>query len=254
MASRWADKYPVIPVGNAWAPKAVTLVYPFYDNARFFARQCAEFWQACPIELRRYVKAIVVDDGSPRRVEIPLNTPFPLRLFRIEKDVPWNWLAARNIGAFEAAESWLLLTDMDHVIPAETFRSLVNGAHNPTCSYFFSRRDHTGKVIPPHSASFFLTRKRFWDVGGYDETLSGHYGTDGEFRRRLAPIAPIHVVPEELIRYESVDDASTIRYRRKLPEDATAVAALVKARGPHWTPKVLSFPYHEVSLEAPCSA
>jgi hypothetical protein len=135
---------------------------------------------------------------------------------------------------------------MDHLVPVATFDACVHGLHDPKVAYAFARQEHTGATAAPHSASFFLTRALFWTSGGYDETLSGHYGTDGEFRRRLAQVAPIVVLHAPLIRYEYVDDASTTRYLRKQPEDA-AVRHLIAARRPGWTPKVLSFPYTEVA-------
>ena len=86
----------------------------------------------------------------------------------------------------------------------------------------------------------------FWRVGGYDETLSGHYGTDGDWRRRCAATARMQILEDRLIRQEHDGDSSTTRYLRKQPEDAQ-VKHLVAARGTHWRPKTLSFPYHEVT-------
>jgi hypothetical protein len=245
MASLWAARLPVVTVPQAAQPKPVTFVYPYYDNPLFFATQVAR-WRAYPPNLCAHVSAIVVDDGSSMPAALPPAPPFPIRLFRIAVDVPWNWLAARNIGAHHAPDGWLLLTDMDHVVPAETLRSLVWGQHDPAVVYAFSRREHTGAAIAPHSASFFLTRRLFWTIGGYDETLSGHYGTDGEFRRRVREYAPIQVLSDALVRHEYVGDSSTSRYRRKDPQDAVAVKRLIAARGAGWRPKVLSFPYVEV--------
>ena len=45
----------------------------------------------------------------------------------------------------------------------------------------------------------------------------------------------------------AVSDSSTTRYLRKQPEDA-GVRQIIAARGKHWTPRTLSFPYHEVHV------
>lgn len=244
MASKWANNLPVVTVRMTDRPKRVTFVYPYYASPIFLGAQDLE-WRKYASDLTAHLAIVVVDDGSPRPAQKP-DLPF-CRLFRIEIDLPWNWLAARNIGAHHAEAGWLLLTDMDHVVPDRTLRSLIYGKHDPKIVYAFRREEHTGELIPPHSASFFLTRDLFWRIGGYDEALSGHYGTDGEFRKRLRKFARVQVLTDPLIRYEYVGDSSTTRYARKRPEDALAVKQLVAARGPGWRPKVLSFPYREVT-------
>lgn len=239
----WCRNLPRVTV-EPGSPKPVTLVIPYYENATFFAKQ-ALLWQSYPRALAEQLSIIVVDDGSPEPCAKPEGLS-NLRLFRIGVDVRWNWLAARNIGAHHAAPGWLLLTDMDHVVPTDTLRSVIYGQHDPKVVYAFSRRECTGADAAPHSASFLLTRDLFWRIGGYDEALSGHYGTDGEFRRRIAATARMAVLTDELVRHEYVDDSSTTRYQRKQPQDA-AVRQLVAARRPGWRPRTLSFPYHEVA-------
>jgi len=243
----WCRACPVVTVTDAPTPKPITLVMPYYDCPRFFAQQIAHWW-TYPDTIRGHLSAVIVDDGSPEPAHVlrQQTVPFPIRLFRIEQDVRWNWLAARNIGAHHAPVGWLLVTDMDHQVPAVTMRAVIQGQHDPQIVYAFSRREHTGDVITPHSASFLMTRELFWRIGGYDETLSGFYGTDGEYRRRVAKVAPIHVLTDALVRYEYVADSSTQRYKRKQPEDA-AVGKLIAKRGKGWRPKTLSFAYHEVS-------
>lgn len=238
-----------LPMGT---PKPVTVVVPYYENRAFFGAQLRK-WMSYPSEVLAQTSFIVVDDGSPRHPALEvvkaLRPSIRLRLFRIEVDVRWNWLAARNIGFHYAPEGWVLVTDMDHVVPTETLVAAMTEVHDPQVVYAFHRREHNGQACNPHSASFLMTRAKFWEIGGYDETLSGHYGTDGVFRREIVKHARIDLLPHLLIRHEYVDDSSTTDYARKQPEDA-AVGRLVAARRPNWRPKVLSFPYHEEALAA----
>lgn len=244
------DDAPLVVIPRGEKPKTIQLVYPYYDNPKFLETQ-VRMWRAIPLELRRMMELIVVDDGSPHtpaeKVLRGLDLPFIARLFRIEVDVRWNWLAARNIGMFHAKEGWCVLTDMDHVVDESLARSLVEGSHDPNVIYRFQRREHTGQAIHPHPNSMFMTRAMFWRVGGYDEALSGHYGTDGDWRRRCAATARVRTLPGQLIRYEYVGDSSTIGYQRKQPEDA-GKKAIIARRTKGWRPKTLSFPYHEVEL------
>jgi hypothetical protein len=241
MANNWASAIPVVNVPAGSTKKQVTLVVPYYQSAKFLETQAA-VWRTYPYS----VSIVVVDDGSPEPAKLPSGLDGTARLFRIDQDVPWNWLAARNIGAHHAQDGWLLLTDMDHVVPVETMCAALHGQHDPTVVYGFSRREHTGAPIQPHSASFLMTRQMFWAIGGYDEALSGHYGTDGVYRKEIRKHAPMRILSDVLVRYEYVDDSSTSTYQRKLPRDTAAVKSLVAARPRDWTPRVLSFPYHEV--------
>lgn len=250
MGTPWTMGLTRVSVVKHTAPKPVTLVVPYYENPAFFAQQLAG-WASYPQDLRDNVAFIVVDDGSPtspaadvvRQVRPELN----LRVFRLEVDLRWNWIGARNRGAHEAADGWLLMTDMDHVVPADTMRAVVFGIHDPKVIYGFSRTEWTGAVLFSHPNSWLITRELFWKIGGYDETLSGHYGTDGDIRRRFAAAAQIQILNDRLVRHEHRGDSSTTRYLRKQPEDA-AVKHLIAKRGADWRPRALSFPAHEVTL------
>lgn len=252
----WCEDLARVTLQRTETPAPITFVMPYYENRAFFGQQLTG-WAHYPAPLSAWLRVIVVDDGSPRRPAVDvarrfLPLPFPLRVFRIEVDLRWNWLGARNLGAFHAVDGWMLLTDMDHVVPAETFGALVYGAAglDPDGVYAFARREHTGAMVTPHSASFLMTRATFWRIGGYDEALAGYYGTDGVYRREVIKHAAIRVLANvELVRYEYVGDSSTDTYLRKQPMDA-AVRRIVQARPRDWRPRVLSFPAHEERLEA----
>lgn len=245
----WSAKLSTVKVSRAETPKSVTFIYPFFENSQFLARQL-EHWRHYPPEVCAHLSAIVVDDCSPDPASDVIRgqlRPFPLRLFRIEKKARWNWIAARNIGAHHASDGWLLLTDMDHMVPATTAYAAVYGKHDPGVIYGFSRNESTGQRLTPHPNSWLMTRSMFWKAGGYDEAFSGYYGTDGEIRRRFAATAPMLILSEDLVRHEYDGDSSTRTYLRKQPEDA-AVKRIIAARANDWKPKTLSFPYHEVAL------
>lgn len=242
------DDAPIVKIERGEATKPVTLIYPYYENPQFLIYQLRQWW-AWPPAIRQFLSAIIIDDGSPNS---PASTvlqyaaePFPIRLYRIEVDVRWNWLAARNIGFQHARPGWCSVTDMDHVYPLDTLVTLITGIHDPETIYRYSRVEHSGEDIKPHPNSWFLTRDMFWRIGGHDEALSGHYGTDGEYRRRCVKTAPIRIMTDPLVRHEYIMDSSTTHYKRKQPEDK-AVQKIIAARGKDWKPKKLSFPYREI--------
>lgn len=251
MGAPGCDDAPIVDVPRGVSMKKITAIYPYYENPLFFAYQL-NVWAQYKANVGDHVSFIVVDDGSKitkasEMLRVASLRPRDIRLYEIEVDVRWNWLAARNIGAHHADDQWVLLTDMDHVITEEVLYELIRGDHDPFKIYRFSRREHHGKQIHPHPNSWFMTKRMFWRVGGYDEALSGHYGTDGEYRRRCAATAKINILTDELVRHEYIDDSSTTHYLRKQPEDA-AVKRMIRARPSNWKPKTLSFPYHEVKL------
>lgn len=247
MGAPGCDDAPVISVKKDSVPRGFTLMMPYYENPKFFEHQLDHLRN---FPLASYMRVIIVDDGSPENPAEPIAKKFKhdfirsIQLYRIDVDVRWNWLAARNIGFHHASNGWVMVTDMDHILPYETAVTLVFGMHDERTIYRFSR---TGAKTHPHPNSWFMTRDMYWKVGGYDEALSGFYGTDGEYRRRCAATAPIRIMDSPLELHEHEGDASTAIYKRKQPEDA-AVKKLIKARRKDWKPKVLSFPYHEVML------
>lgn len=245
MGNPWWLGIPEVKVASGY-PKHVTFVYPYYENPEFLAYQARQ-WTAYPKHVRMPLSAIIVDDGSPEHPAEPIlkgaEQPFPISLYRIEIDVRWNWPAARNIGFHRASDGWVFVTDMDHVVPPETAEAMILGQYDPKRIYCFARAEHTGADIHPHSASFLMTRKLFWKIGGYDERGSGFYGNDGPWRRRCAEKAKFAMLPDKLIRHEHVADSSTTRYLRKQPEDAGRKKALAVGIS-----KALSFPYHQVVL------
>lgn len=235
-------------------PKPVNLVWPYYENPQTLSDQLGRL-ALLPHSIKAHLSVIVVDDGSPdhpaeaiaRQALDQLELP-PLRLFRLAVDIRWNWLAARNVAMYHAPEGWSALTDIDHAWPSETLAGLVGDRHDPRCIYRFQRRElKSGAPLLPHPNSFFITKETFWKVGGYDEELSGFYGTDGDWRRRCAAAATILTLPDFLERNEHDRDSSTVRYLRKQPIDA-GKKAIIRKRGKGWRPRVLSFPYAEVAL------
>jgi len=236
--------------------RAITLVLPYYMNREMLLRQQI-VWATYPADLRTCLHVIVVDDGSPQH---PARESWSAsgiglasaRLYRITVDVRWNWLACRNLGVAATHTQWVLLTDIDHVLPEATLRALVTDDLDAKAVYRFSRVDAPNLTpYKPHPNSWLLTLEMFDAIGGYDERFSGYYGTDAEFRDRVQRTAGRLIMrPDVLVRYprEVIADASTTTYGRKEPQDRENVQRIraEREREPNWRPKRLTFPWERV--------
>jgi hypothetical protein len=233
-----------------------TLVMAYYMNPSMLAEQ-ARLWQSLPAELAARLHVVIVDDGSPEQsaheVMRSIGTPpvASFELWRMLVDIPWNQDACRNIGVRQAPTEWLLLTDMDHMVPAETWRRLITGKLNSNTVYRFARVSAPSlEPYKPHPNSWAMRRTIYWDCGGYDERLAGNYGTDGDFLVRIRGRRNIIDLSDVLIRVprEVTPDASTTTLKRKQPEDKENIRRLLaeRAADPNWQPLHFSFPHERV--------
>lgn len=151
------------------------------------------------------VEIILVDDGS----DPPIQAPF--RIHRTNDTRPWTWALARNAGARIATGEYLLMTDIDYIIPRQAILDACsftgdkmrfqresgvldeNGEFTQDLdvlrSYGLSeeRIKTRGRKLPPHPNNFVMRRELFLDMGGYVEDRVGQpypQREDSEFKRR----------------------------------------------------------------------
>ena len=236
--------------GSTQIPR-VSIVFPYYDNPEMLRFQLGHFgnysqeaFDACEI--------VIVDDCSPvfpardviREYDLP-----NIRLFRLGVDLPWNQDAARNIGAHEARGEYLLLTDIDHIVPESTLLELRDIEDNLSV-YTLARKAHfSDKVIPSHVNSYFLSKALYWDIGGYDEEFWGTYGSDRLFRTRVLKSANIKELPHsrlELVTRGSIPDAKNTNLSRQPSlwrRLRSLLPRLFKELGMRKSPVTLTNPY-----------
>lgn len=205
----------------------LSFVLPYYDNSRMLALQY-DIWANYPIALKSRIEIVIVDDGSPSEpaadVPRPSDLP-PTAIYRVLIDKPWNQHGARNLGAKMATGPWLFLTDMDHILPAESLEKLLT-KENTGRIFMFARLDAPDMTPTlgrdgekkPHPNTFAMTKEMYWRIGGYDERFCGIYGTDALFRDRARKHAHFQHLPNvSIIRVprEVIPDASTRTLLRK---------------------------------------
>jgi glycosyltransferase involved in cell wall biosynthesis len=247
----------------------LSVVLPYYRNPLMLDRQITCWCYEWPAALQESVEIVIVDDASPEAAWPVIQSRFRLscvprlQLYRVKVDKPWHQHAARNLGAHFASAPWLLMTDMDHLLPADTLAAVLS-LQDGSRSHFFARRDldiasrvtNEWRYMPetlnrdgepkPHINSFAITREAYWRAGGYDEDFCGVYGTDSLFRERLFKVAPRVDLTSPLIRVprEVIPDASTTSLARKEgrePRAKARIKAEKRARGEADKVKVLQF-------------
>jgi hypothetical protein len=185
--------------------------------------------------LRDKLELVVCDDASEELMpECPRTATFRCRRFRIEPPhVPWSHRVASNIAADNAGGEWLLLTDIDHMVPSTTFAGLLESVEtydlNPNTAYTFQRVEYSsGASYKPHPDSWFFHRTHWETVGGYDERYRGYYGQNYAFIERVRAAGRVKPLPLPLVRVsrDDIPDASERTLTRKSEEAKAAVATL----------------------------
>lgn len=173
---------------SAVSPTSVSLVFAYYENPDMLELQWQEI-SRFPATIKDFLEVIVVDDGSPTFPAAEVRRPPGLpqhSIFRLDRDIRWNQDAARNIGAHEAQSPWLLLTDIDHVVPTATLDEVLSRDKDPNVVYSFTRvKFESGEERDPHPNSYLMTKDLYWTIGGHDEDYKGIYGKDFLFRQRV---------------------------------------------------------------------
>jgi len=217
-----------------------------------------EGWLNWDPALKEHTEIIVIDDCSPNHQAVDainlkiLNKRISFRLYRVMENIPWNWIACRNIGAHHAAGDWLLMTDIDHIVTPRLLHHLHKMPVETNHFYVPSRVDapKMHENPKPHPNSYFMSKQFFWLVGGYDESYSGVYGTDGIWRRRCEAMGKRVMLDIPLIQYlpEQVPDCRSA-LPRKSDEQRANVLAVTRAKevtGQADVIKTLTFPYERV--------
>ena len=240
--------------------KQITFVYSYYENPKMFQLH-QKNWMEYDEKIKDHVSFIVTDDCSqkyPAKQYVLPNIDIDLKIFRNSVDIKWNWEGARNIGAHETTTKWIFVTDMDLLVPYETAKYLVDNISNfdDYTFYNFDRIMVSNKEkIKPHVNTYFLTKKLYWDSGGYDEEVNilsgGMWGNDGPFKRWIRRTAKdeVQLSGVNLLCYSTTDisDSACDFLGRKETRDKN-ICDKMKSLSKHKfqnniRAKVLQFPY-----------
>lgn len=212
-----------------------------YRNAPQMLRAHYDHWNLIGAHLIDFQMS-VVDDCSDKLMPAPdMRIAAYLREavqgWRIlGEHIPWSHRCATNWAVEKSRAPWLVITDIDHMLPLSTVVDLQNRYSNlnPDAVYTFERRNTDGSEKTSHPDSWLMSRSMWQRIGGYDERLRGHYGQNWDFIQRVKKHAMyVERLPSHLVRYARTDipDAS-------MPDDyprksLVARAAVARLRNEH---------------------
>lgn len=128
--------------------------------------------------VRAEVELIVVDDCGDPKQTIPNDMGlWGHQLLRVEKNIPWNQMGARNLGLHVARGEWVLMLDPDCTIRRLVMMNLLlETRHGSGKAVRLLGLSCGGKVDMTSPNMWFGPKRVFDDVGGYDEDYAGNKG------------------------------------------------------------------------------
>jgi hypothetical protein len=138
---------------------------------------------AYPDEVLDNLNVVIVDDCGTPPVDIGVPSYLhafakSVQLFRVEKDIPWNQMGARNLGMHHA-RGWCLMIDPDMIFDGPTMLRMMQAAKKLSrgrIAKFGLKHVNSGKLDMTSPNTWLLHRDDFFAVGGYDEDFAGNKG------------------------------------------------------------------------------
>jgi len=173
----------------------LSIIFPVLNSHEIVRRQDLHF---AKMGLPNDIEILYIDDGSDPPIESPHVA------YRTNDTRPWTWALARNRGAKIAKGEYMLMADLDYIIPKDVIMTIYdfdgdymgfrrefgvldeNGKLtqdlDTLCAYGFPKERYRTRrfKVPPHPNHFVIRRDLFFDMGGYREDLVGKQYPQGE--------------------------------------------------------------------------
>lgn len=183
----------------------LSLITPVLNSHEILRRQYL-WWSR--MGLPKNVEILVIDDGSdPPLSQVPNPGLKNLRVIETGDSRPWTWALARNRGAREARGDYFLMFDIDYIIPYGVIdvalymtedrmnfirEFAVLDSEGCLVQTYSALRQHgltetriqdRGFKVSAHTNDFVMSKKAYWELGGYPENLFMNPYPQGEDRR-----------------------------------------------------------------------
>jgi len=198
----------------------VTIVCAVFGQPNMLLRQLTEFANYQE-DIRENLRFIIVDDhGDPAvtpHVGALFNELFPTEVYRVEDEINWNQMGARNLGMERAPDGWCLMIDPDMVIEATTMFRMIAATNKlgegNLIKFGLKHVNEPKRDVDMSSPNTYLIqRSDFWKVKGYDEDFAGNKGwSDVQLLDQLSSHFKIHKRPDLHALFYStnqIDDAA----------------------------------------------
>ena len=172
----------------------LSIITPVLNSHEIVRRQ---MWYYKGLKLPGDVEIIYIDDGSEPPLDGHAFRNFSM--YRTKDYRPWTEHKARNIGVKKSRGEYVLLIDVDYILPKEAIMIAREGGYQRMAfKRYFGVLDEYGNIdtssetlkdwglkarwirkkwVYGHRSQFAMKRSLFDKMGGYNEAL------DGEWRR-----------------------------------------------------------------------
>lgn len=203
----------------------LAIVIACFGQPKMMARQ-EESWLSWPKNLQDRVEVVVVDDhGDPPYKpgpEFDPALPFPegkvepgieLKVYRVDTQIPWNQMGARNLGMKEAESSWRLMLDPDMVLTAPNLARIFELFPRFRRGHHYKPKLGKNSKKPYGSPNLYICHEAdFWKSGGYNEDFAGAKGySDVVLHRTLVEFSRRHFLDRIWLEFLGPRDVSDAR-------------------------------------------
>jgi len=156
------------------------VLYISYNPQEGLIEKHLNIWKEIPLEFRKNINFILIDDGSNVPINPNVDFPVNLTIARINEDIFCNTSGAKNLGFTLADDDWVFSCEIDHFVEPEEYIRMIN--YNKKLGEVYRLSRYLNNTLINLAQNIFIIHKEdFWKSGGYDEDLAGNHGYDDLF-------------------------------------------------------------------------
>ena len=206
----------------------LSAVFATYGQPKVWDLQWEQL-RMLPLYFAAKMELVIVDDHGSPVATIPkdIRDRFPCKLFRVDENIAWNQMGARNLGMQEASAKVAVMLDPDMVPTPLVWDKIMWAAENlhEGTVVKFSLTGSDGGFIHSSPNTWILHTSDFFSIHGYDEDYAGNKGwSDVALMHTLNSAFKIERRPDILVPYllntDGVEDAQVTSLDRSVQVNA----------------------------------